>query len=160
MDLMITSAKPSSESSSASSSYNETPLLARPNPTFFLQQHNDAGLIDLEEFEAPIDIYHEHKGRLEEDKRARTELDMEILNEDLYCPVQHDVNKNASSRGSDLKHFSSFFPSFLQTTPSAKDDYAGIMESAGTDSWSCHHNDMFSVTNNMFGIFGIDGSAQ
>src|SRR6266540_3808729 len=99
----MTSAKPSFESF-----FNESPLIhssfstnnptsSHPNLSFFLQQKNqqsNTGLFfshlqqqEEEELGAPINIYQEHRGDLEEDKKSRTELDTEIVNDDLYCPV-------------------------------------------------------------------------
>src|SRR5436190_23963038 len=146
---MMTSAKSTSETSSASSSYSEPSLLAACPMMIF---HPDS-LTHLKEFEAPINIYLEHKGHLEEDKNARTKLGTEILNDDLYCPVQQqEVNGNKTSRGLKIKNFSSFFPRFLPTAFSSKNNY-GVM--ASTETEYCP-NDMFNTTN----MFGINSVAQ
>jgi hypothetical protein len=165
----------STKSTSESSSYNESPLLARSrasslstnnasrtssyssSPLLLQQQYNarlmlTAYLAEEEELGAPINIYNEPRGRLEEDKRARTELDTDILNNDLYCPVQQkEVNDNTASRGL----FSSLLPRF---SFSANNNFGGVMESTKTDNWGYYNNDMFNTTNSMFGGFdGING---
>lgn len=108
----------SSKTSFESSFFNESPLVrsrtssfSTNNATssytslpFFSQQNNQqcyTGSLfshlqeeeEEEELDAPINIYHENRGHIEEDKKARTELITEIANDDLYCPVQPQQKK-------------------------------------------------------------------
>ncbi|CAG8616689.1 9216_t:CDS:1 [Scutellospora calospora] len=59
---------------------------------------------DDEEFCAHVNIYREHKSHLEQDKKARTELDIEALDDDLYEPIQdtflHKHNSTPSTSNS------------------------------------------------------------
>ncbi|CAB4383924.1 unnamed protein product [Rhizophagus irregularis] len=153
-----------SKSSSKSSSYNEPSLLRsrasslsvnNSESQIFSQQYNPRILLSAsfnyfeeEELGAPINIYHENRGHLEEDKKARTELDTDILNNDLYCPVQQQETETSTSRGLNIGKFTSFLPRF---SFSNNNNYGGVMDSTSTniDSWGYHHNDMFN-TNNMF----------
>ncbi|CAI2179627.1 6600_t:CDS:2 [Funneliformis geosporum] len=106
----------SSKSSFESSFFNEYPLVrsrtssfSTNNATssyaspFFSQQNNQQCYTrslfshlqqqeEEEELESPINIYHEHRGHLEEDKKARTELITEIANDDLY--LMESTNNN------------------------------------------------------------------
>ncbi|RGB43815.1 hypothetical protein C1646_680043 [Rhizophagus diaphanus] len=153
-----------SKSSSKSSSYNESSFIRsrasslsvnNSDSQIFSQQYNPRILLSAsfnyfeeEELGAPINIYHENRGRLEEDKKARTELDTDILNNDLYCPVQQQETETSTSRGLNIGKFTSFLPRF---SFSNNNNYGGIMDSTSTniDSWGYHHSDMFN-TNNMF----------
>ncbi|CAJ0834581.1 19242_t:CDS:2 [Entrophospora sp. SA101] len=48
---------------------------------------------DEEELGAPVNIYHEHRSHLEQDKKARIELDTHMLKDELYDPIStSDLN--------------------------------------------------------------------
>ncbi|RIA93732.1 hypothetical protein C1645_803903 [Glomus cerebriforme] len=183
MNSTMTSAKSSSESSS----YDESPFFARSrassfsvnnsslptsshsnSPIFFNQNFNNSRLVlsshfdDEEELETPINIYHENRGRLEEDKKARTELDTDILNDDLYCPVQQqEINNNPTSRGLNIGRFASFFPRFSFSNNNNNNNNNNYNEVIESDTLGYYHNDMFDNNNNMFGTFdglyGLNG---
>ncbi|CAG8779520.1 19885_t:CDS:1, partial [Racocetra fulgida] len=51
---------------------------------------------DDEELYTHVNIFHEHRGHLERDRKARTELDTEIL--DLYDPIQEPVPHNSTKQ--------------------------------------------------------------
>ncbi|CAG8470355.1 1557_t:CDS:1 [Scutellospora calospora] len=51
---------------------------------------------DDEEFCSHVNIYNEHRGHLERDRRARTDLDTEIL--DLYDPIQEKTSQNSTKQ--------------------------------------------------------------
>ncbi|GBB90098.1 hypothetical protein RclHR1_00170002 [Rhizophagus clarus] len=161
-----------SKSSSKSSSFNESSFLSRsrassfsvnstsshPDSQIFSQQYNPRIILSShfdqieEELGAPINIYHENRGCLEEDKKARTDLDTDILSNDLYCPVQRQESEKTSSRSLNIGKFASLFPRF-----SFSNNYDDVMESTNTETW--YHNDMFNI-NNMYGNFeGINGVA-
>ena len=168
MSLMMNSAKSSFE-------FNESSLFSRsrtsslsindaPHPSshsiqpFFIQQC-DKLTSHLDELENSINIYHEDRGHLEEDKKSRTELNTEILKDDLYCPVQQqDVkNNNTTSRG--LNIVTSFLPRFFPTTFSTNNSYSGALESTkNADTWDYfNHNDMFNTTSMFCSFDGING---
>jgi hypothetical protein len=165
----------SSKSSFETTTYNESSFFARSRASslsvnntssdshLFSQQYNPRIILsshfdhfeEEEELEAPINIYHENRGRLEEDKKARTELDTDILDNDLYCPVQRQENENTTSRGLNIGKFASFLPRF---SFSINNNCGGVMDSTPTnnDTWGY---DMFN-TNSMFGnLDGINGVA-
>ena len=139
---MLTSAK---SSSTKSFSYNESPRSSVSSSfsdsTFFLQRNTQE---EEEEFVAPINIYHEHRNHIEEDKKARTELDTEILDDDLYCPVQQREVNNTTSKEFNTENFNSLFPQFSFSS----NNYGRIMESNETVTWDYN---VFNTTNNMFG---------
>lgn len=166
MNSAMTTSKASSNSSSYNGARSRASSLSVNNSSsnsetqIFSQQYNPRIILSAsfnyfeeEELGAPINIYQENRGRLEEDKKSRTELDIDILNNDLYCPVQRQETENSTSRGLNIGKFTSFLPRF---SFSNNNNYGGVMESTSTntDSWSY---DMFN-TNNMFGNFdGING---
>ncbi|CAG8780623.1 38854_t:CDS:1 [Gigaspora margarita] len=51
---------------------------------------------DDDEFSSHINIYHEHRGHLERDRKSRTQLDTEIF--DLYDPVQETTKHNSTKQ--------------------------------------------------------------
>ncbi|CAG8639482.1 10369_t:CDS:2 [Acaulospora colombiana] len=135
---------------------------------------------DEEELSTPIiNIYREHRGHLEQDKKARTELDTQILKDDLYIPVRVEESQHSSTaaransrsnqqsspmstqatRGINMGNFASFLPpvasKFLPL--SATYNSVGINESGSrgfNDMWGYYHqNDMF--TNEMDNIKGV-----
>ncbi|KAF0532731.1 hypothetical protein F8M41_011020 [Gigaspora margarita] len=97
----------------------------------------------------PINIYREHRGHLEQDKRARTELDIQILKDDLYDPVLETSNKkhNLSRNTSTIGNLVSFLPS--------KFFGGNITESGRTDVWCYYPNDMFTSGVTIDGIKGV-----
>lgn len=148
---LVRSRTSSFSTNNATSSYTSLPFFSQQNNqqcyTGSLFSHLQEEEEEEEELDAPINIYHENRGHLEEDKKARTELITEIANDDLYCPVQPQQKKeNTSSRG-----LNSFLPR----------NYNGVMESTNSnDTWAFYQNDMFSTTNNMFSSFdGINSVA-
>ncbi|KAF0509735.1 hypothetical protein F8M41_018534 [Gigaspora margarita] len=52
---------------------------------------------DDDEFCALVNIYREHKRHLEQDKKARTQLDIQTLDNELYEPVQDTFQRNSTS---------------------------------------------------------------
>ncbi|CAG8760242.1 216_t:CDS:2 [Acaulospora morrowiae] len=52
---------------------------------------------DEEELGTPINIYREHRGHLEQDKKARIELDTQILKDDLYVPVHAEESQQSTA---------------------------------------------------------------
>ncbi|CAG8675168.1 16195_t:CDS:1, partial [Gigaspora rosea] len=52
---------------------------------------------DDDEFCALVNIYREHKRHLEQDKKARTQLDIQTLDNELYEPVQNTFQRNSTS---------------------------------------------------------------
>lgn len=143
MNTMLTSAK--SPSSTKSFSYNESPRSSVSSSffdsTLFLQRNTQE---EEEEFVAPINIYHEHRNQIEEDKKARTELDTEMLDDDLYCPVQQREVNNTTSKEFNTENFNSLFPQFSFSS----NNYGGMMESNETVTWDYN---VFNTNNNMFG---------
>ncbi|CAG8483965.1 10528_t:CDS:2, partial [Dentiscutata heterogama] len=102
---------------------------------------------------APINIYREHRGHLEQDKKARTELDIQILKDDLYDPVleipHHSNKKHNSSRNTSIGNLISFLPSKFFG------GYSGIItESGRTDVWCYYPNDMFTSGVTIDGVKG------
>ncbi|CAG8698292.1 6306_t:CDS:2 [Gigaspora margarita] len=85
----------------------------------------------------------------EQDKRARTELDIQILKDDLYDPVLETSNKkhNLSRNTSTIGNLVSFLPS--------KFFGGNITESGRTDVWCYYPNDMFTSGVTIDGIKGV-----
>lgn len=78
---------------------------------------------DEEELGTPINIYREHRGHLEQDKKARIELDTQILKDDLYVPVQVDefqqppsATVRSNPKSNQQQSSSTQFPSSQTTT--------------------------------------------
>ncbi|CAG8547132.1 15830_t:CDS:1, partial [Dentiscutata heterogama] len=55
---------------------------------------------DDDEFCVHVNIYREHKRHLEQDKKSRTQLDIQDLDYDLYEPVQDPFPRNSTSSSS------------------------------------------------------------
>ncbi|CAG8513356.1 2501_t:CDS:1 [Cetraspora pellucida] len=52
---------------------------------------------DDDEYCTLVNIYREHKRHLEQDKKARTQLDIQALDNDLYEPVHDNFLHNSTS---------------------------------------------------------------
>ncbi|CAG8817957.1 15463_t:CDS:1, partial [Racocetra persica] len=106
-----------------------------------------------EELGAPINIYQEHRGHLEQDKKARTELDIQILKDDLYDPVletpHHSNKKHNLLRNTTIGNLVSFLPSKFFGS------YGIITESGRSDVWSYYPNEMFTSGVTMDGVKGV-----
>ncbi|CAG8448039.1 8665_t:CDS:2 [Cetraspora pellucida] len=115
---------------------------------------NESRIEDEEGLGTPINIYQEHRGHLEQDKKARTELDIQILKDDLYDPVletPHHSNKKQHNllRNTSIGNFVSFLPSKIFG------GYGVITESGRTDVWNYYPNEMFTSGVTMDGVKGV-----
>ncbi|CAG8521984.1 19700_t:CDS:2 [Dentiscutata erythropus] len=95
-----------------------------------------------------------NNSHLEQDKKARTELDIQILKDDLYDPVleipHHANKKHNSSRNTSIGNLISFLPSKFFG------GYSGIItESGRTDVWCYYPNDMFTSGVTIDGVKGV-----
>ncbi|CAG8514649.1 3911_t:CDS:1, partial [Scutellospora calospora] len=102
--------------------------------------------MDYDEELSSINIYREHRGYLEQDKKARIELNTQLIKDDLYEPVQESTSQHNSkhpSKAVNVGHQVSFLPSkFL---PTSFGNYNGIsVETGHADIWGYYPNDIFA----------------
>ncbi|CAG8727411.1 8670_t:CDS:1, partial [Racocetra fulgida] len=109
-------------------------------------QLSNRNRMDYDEELNSVNIYREHRGYLEQDKKARIDLNTQIIKDDLYEPVQESTsqhNSKQSSRAVNVGNLVSFSPSnFL---PTSFGDFRGIsVETGHSDAWGYYPNDIFA----------------
>ncbi|CAG8784407.1 4697_t:CDS:1, partial [Racocetra persica] len=118
---------------------NSTPSSKRIRNSNQLSNRNR---MDYDEELNSVNIYREHRGYLEQDKKARIDLNTQIIKDDLYEPVQESTsqhNSKQSSRAVNVGNLVSFSPSnFL---PTSFGDFRGIsVETGHSDIWGYYPN--------------------
>ncbi|CAG8598744.1 5830_t:CDS:1 [Cetraspora pellucida] len=113
--------------------------------------------MDYDEELNSVNIYREHRGYLEQDKKARIDLNTQIIKDDLYEPVQESTSLHTSkhsSRAVNVENLVSFSPSnFL---PTSFGDYRGIsVETGHSDIWGYYPNDSFTSGIMMDSLKGV-----
>ncbi|KAF0446145.1 hypothetical protein F8M41_002975 [Gigaspora margarita] len=114
---------------------------------------------DYDEELSSVNIYREHRGYLEQDKKARIELNTQIIKDDLYEPVQESTsqhNSKHSSRAVNVENPVSFSFSPSKFLPTSFGDYRGISVDGGhSDTWGYYPNDIFASGIMMDSLKGV-----
>ncbi|CAG8664904.1 9069_t:CDS:1 [Dentiscutata erythropus] len=114
--------------------------------------------MDYEELSS-VNIYREHRGYLEQDKKARIELNTQIIKDNLYEPVQESTSQHNSkhpSRAVNVGNPVSFSFAPSKFLPTSFGDYRGISVDGGhSDSWGYYPNDIFASGVMMDSLKGV-----